>query len=317
MRATLIGIVLAVAIAGGAIAYLRTRSEEVSRTSEQATQVAELERKLRDAEAEQAQTQAALAKAEERNAELEIEVKKSRETSTPAAQEPPEAPADDEPEEDAERHKQSLDEIREVLRDDAGASAQFKALAELMYADLLNNLDIDPDTKAELRRLLTESLLEITALSRFAILEGDIPWSEVRSWELDEREYLDAKVKELLPAEDYETWSDYFADIDAQQLEGNLRNQIGAVASGLTPENFDLVMQVAVEEFRAQQIALEHSSEMFTLSENMEYQLRAMTAMRQRLSTMLAADQLAEIENWLTMAERLIAAQIPGDDDAD
>ena len=64
---------------------------------------------------------------------------------------------------------------------------------------------------------------------------------------------------------------------------------------------------------RAQQIALEQSSELFTLAESVNYQLRAMQAMRERLSTALPPDQLAEIENWLAMAERLLGSQLPQD----
>lgn len=70
-------------------------------------------------------------------------------------------------------------------------------------------------------------------------------------------------------------------------------------------------MQVALEEFRAEQIALEQSTTLFTLSENVYYQIRAMNAMRERLGGYLPADQYAEIENWLNMAENLLLAQIP------
>ena len=94
-------------------------------------------------------------------------------------------------------------------------------------------------------------------------------------------------------------------------LETTLRDQIRAFVSGLSSENFETVMLVAVEEFRAEQILLENSNTLFTQSENIYYQIRAMTAMRDRLPGYLPEDQYAEISNWFTMAENMMNASQP------
>ncbi len=312
MKITMAAVVTIVVLAGAAYLFVGPRANESTVPSQHEDQLAALKQELSRADAERAELQTTLAAAEARNRELEAAVEETKQPA-PAATVETEKPAEPDATKDDERRKQSLDEIREAIRANAGAEAQVKALTELMYADFLNSLDLDPEAKAELRRLLTESLLESLSLRQFAITEGDIPWSEVRGWELDERAYLDAKLKELLPKEAYAEWTNYFQDIDEHQLEGNLRNQIRAVASGLTPENFELALQVAVEEFRAQQFVLEQSHQPFTGAENIYYQLRAMEAMRARLTTLLPPDQLAEIENWLTMADRLLTAQLPQD----
>ena len=75
-------------------------------------------------------------------------------------------------------------------------------------------------------------------------------------------------------------------------------------------------MQVAVQEFRAQQVALENSTIPFTQSENVLYQVRALAEMRARLTEMLSAEQYPEIENWITMAENIMESQLPKDPEA-
>ena len=82
------------------------------------------------------------------------------------------------------------------------------------------------------------------------------------------------------------------------------------LASGLTDENFEMVMQVAVQEFRAEQIALEQSNELFTLEENVNYQLRAMDAMAAQLQGVLSEDQFAELQNFITFGENALNAQL-------
>ncbi len=311
---TVVVSILAVALLGGATWLVLGYRSEAPAPDASAEQLAALQRKLDESESARAAAQQALADAESRNRSLESDLADAQ-AAAEAASTPNDAPAKEEsaPEAKSDERKRSLEEIRNRLETNPAASAQIKALTELMYADLLNSLDLNPEEKAELRQLLTDSLIQSLALSQYAMQDGKLLWSEVRSWELEERAYLDAKLREMLSPESYQTWEDYFSDIDAHQLEGNLRNQIAAVASGLTPGNFDLVLQVAVEEFRAQQIALEQSSQLFTMAENIHYQLRAMEAMRTRLAAALAADQFAEIENWLEMAERLLSAQLPQD----
>ena len=222
------------------------------------------------------------------------------------------AEAEEELDEDEER-KATLDEIRARLAENGVAQAQLKALTEMMYADFINSLDLDPEAKALLREALARSFMEQMALSQYAIQNGEIPWDQVKAWELEELGYLNDQLSGILSADEYRSWEDYAANMEERQLDGALRNQIKAFATGLTPENFDLVMQIAIEEFRAEQLALEQSTTPYTMSENVMYQIRAMQAMRERLQGYLSEEQFAEIENWLTMAENLLMSQLPQD----
>jgi len=246
-----------------------------------------------------------LAKAEARIAELEAAAAPAPEAPTlePAAEPEPAAPEPD-------KKPPSLDEIRAELEKNGGLKAQFQALTEMIYADLLNDLNLDPETKAALRELLLNAQIEELALAQYAMQKGDVPWNQVAQWRDDERALLDQEIRSLLAADRYKLWQDYAATLDERALEGSLRNQIRAFASGLTDENFEAVMQVAIEEFIAEQDALNNSNTPFTTAENLRYQIRAMEQMRERLREYLTPDQFAEINNWLNMGINLFEQQL-------
>ncbi|MFP6582953.1 MAG: hypothetical protein VCD00_10430 [Candidatus Hydrogenedentota bacterium] len=309
-------VILCPLIAVGAFVFLNAESDENGDVSPISTEIAALpegppeparELELEEAEEIRTELEERLAVSQEQVKLLEAkaaEVAKLLEQINQSEEEAEE----ETPEEEREK---TLEDIRAKIEKNAVAGAQIKALTEMIYADFINGLDLDPDTKAELRALLAESYMETIALSQYATADGEIPWSEVDSWTREERAYLDEQLRALLSDEEYATWSEYSSTIDERQLEGTLRTQIRSFASGLTDENFEIVMQVAIEEFRAQQIALEQSNTPFTQSENILYQIRAMTEMRNRLGEYLSEAQYAEIENWLTMAENLMNSQLP------
>ncbi len=241
-----------------------------------------------------------LAKAEARVRELEEAATKP--------DEPAKTPEDNDKKPNAK--KPSLDEIRAAIQKNAGASAQIQAITELMYADLFKDLDLSPENKAALRQLLLDEYKEEMALSQYAMSKGDVPWNQVAKWRDEERAALDQQVQALLDKEKYKTWHDYADAIDDRSVEASLRNQIRAFSSGLTDANFEAVMQVAMDEFRAEQEALDRSNTPFTVAENLNYQIRAMDGMRDRLRQSLPADQFAEIENWLNMGTNLFKQQL-------
>lgn len=253
-----------------------------------------------DHTAELADLRDKLAKANARIAELEAT----------AAAPPPVAPAPEpEPEEPAKK-KPTLDEIRAEFEKNNALKAQFQALTELIYADLLNDLDLDPETKAALRQLLLDAQMEELALTQYAMSQGDIPWSQVAQWQDEERAILDEQIRALLANDQFKKWQEFAANYDERALEGNLRNQIRAFASGLSDENFEAVMQVALEEFLSEQNTLNNSNTPFTRAENMRYQIRAMERMRERLREYLPPDQFAEINNWLNMGINMFEQQL-------
>lgn len=218
------------------------------------------------------------------------------------------------PEEEAPQpEKPSLDEVRERLSGNPQVSVQLRALMEMTYAELFAGLDLDAETKAAMRELLLASQLEQVVLANYAIGLGDVGYREQSEWIEDERAALAAQLRELLSPEDYAAWEQYEGFAEERQLEATFRNQLNVYSSGLTPENHDLVLQIALEEFMAEMATLRASDTLYTAAESMLYQIRAMAGMRERLLPLLSDDQYAELDNWLTMGENLMHDSLPDD----
>ncbi len=205
----------------------------------------------------------------------------------------------------------TLDEIRENIHGSVQARTQLQALTEMAYADFFNSLELEPAEKDALRELLTEGQIEQIALMQYAIRQGDVTGRQYGQWDQQERDRLAGEVEKLLSKEDYEAWEEYAATIDERALETQLGSQIGMFSSGLTPENHTMVMDVAVEEFMAEQNATRESDEIYTAQEPYLYQIRAMDAMRERLQSAMPEDQYRELENWLRMGDNMLRQSMP------
>ena len=172
---------------------------------------------------------------------------------------------------------------------------------------------LDSVSKASLRDLLLDRQKEQLALASYAMQLGDVTGREYAGWEAAESDRLAEQVRALLSDDEYEAWSEYEAGVDERAMDANLRNQISTFSSGLTQENHDLVVQVAVEEFLAEQNAIWESDRLYDQTEAAMFQLRAMGSMRERLTPLLSADQYQELDNFLTMGENMMRQMLPKD----
>lgn len=312
MKPAVIAVLVLLIAVGGFMLWRTSQHQPTDDQSASAAEVAALREELEASEAERRQLQQELADTGNLVRELETQAALLDQAQAVDAAIDAEAAMEsaEEESEESDNEKSTLDDIRAQIRGNAVAKAQITALSELMYADFLNGVEMDADTKAAVRELLVDSYMEVMALTRYALQDENATWADLRAWTLDERDILNQQLRGQLPDDAYRTWNDYAVDLDARQLDGTLRSQIRTLASGLTQENFDLVMQVAVAEFRAEQIALEQSDALFTMEENVNYQLRAMDAMREQLQGMLSEDQFAEVMNFLTFGENALNAQL-------
>jgi len=310
----IVGLLLVFSVVVGVFFLFASSEVEPQDPMSSTVETAELQEDLERTEADRAQLREELSVAQERIQRLEeaaVETDSLVEELNEAAAKS-DAPAEETAEEDDEEEDElTLDDVRARIRDNAQASAQIQALTGLVFADFLNGVELDTDVKAEVRTLLGESYLEVSAFSGYAMRKGDVTWREVGEVRLEERALLTDALREVLPDDAFTTWSDFAEDIDAHVLYGTLRNQIRALAGGLTDENFEVVMDVAVEEFLAEQVALEQSDELFTQSENIYYQFRAMETAGNRLREILPEDQYAEWQNFFDFAETALNSQLP------
>lgn len=271
--------------------------------------------RLERSEAEKSVLEEKLSVTRARIAELEAEIAAAV-AATEDAVEEADTPVEDEVGggETSEDDKPTLDEIRERLRNNATAGVQGRALMEMAYGEFFGSLELDSVVKASLRDLLLDRQMEQLALAGYAMQMGDVTGREFAGWEAEESDRLAEQVRALLSDDEFEAWAEYEAGIDERAMDANLRNQIRMFSSGLTPENHDVVVQVAVEEFLAEQNSIWESDALYDRTEAVMFQIRAMDSMRVRLTPLLSEDQFQELENFLTMAENMLRAALPEDE---
>lgn len=307
--------IAAIAAVAVVVLYFQNRSLEVRLNDMQAAVVADdagelpevpilpvepdAVKKVRELTAKLAEANAQITALEEQLSDAETAAALETSEDAEAGEE---AESEDGEDEDETR---SLDEMREQIRDNAGVAAQVKALTEMAYADFFGAVELNTETKSALRQILVDSQLEQAALARYAIQEG-VTGREYGEWKREERERLNEQVRALLTADNHAVWQEYEDAFDQRMLEATFENQLRAFSSGLTPDNHDTVMSVAVEEFLAEQWDLENSDEPFTQNANIQLQLDAMNAMRERLQPVMEEDQYNELDNWLTMGENVM-----------
>lgn len=286
---------------GGEVAEVVQAPRPPAQNAAADEQIEALENANRELTAKLDEANAAFARLEAQNAENEIAA---------------EADSESEPSDDEESDEPpSMDELRERIRDNAAAQTQVTAIMEMVYKDLFNALQLEPGVKASLRELVKLSLEEESALAAYAMTQGDVSGREYARWRDEERARLSEEVQALLTPQDYAAFEQFASQMDQRQLESILGNQIRMFSSGLTPENQQVVLQVAVEEFLAEQNAVWNSDAPYNQREAVVLQMRAIETLRARLVDVLPDDQYAEFENWGAIADTSLEAALPDDDE--
>lgn len=272
-----------------------------------------LEESLEDARTETAALQTELDETKAALAKLEAD--KATEAQTPSTAEPETAEGEEAPEEEGsgEKEKPTMEQIAESIAKNPMAKTQMTALTEMIYGSVLREMSLSVEDEKLVRDLLTESFTEQTVLRQYAMSQENVTAKEWKQWENEENARLAEELKAALSPESFEAWEAFEADSTRRSLEGQFKPQILAYSSGLTDENHDLVVQVAVEEFMMVQDEFEQSDQIFSLRSNIDMQLTALGQMRPRLQEFLDEDQYREANRWLELGETQLNGVRPPD----
>lgn len=220
--------------------------------------------------------------------------------------EPPEADATD-----SESTEDKLREIQERLSRNPQVRAQTSAVTELVYRDLFQELALPANVEKALKDLLVKNQIAKAAAGRHALDRGDVTARQAKQWQEDARQRLAAEIGNLLSQEEYAAWDAYEDTALARGLRATFRSQLTMFSSGLTSENHDVALDVAVEEFLIEQEAFDNSDTIVTVTESLNLQFRAINAMRERLAGFLSEEQYGEVENWFRIGEEALEAALP------
>lgn len=253
------------------------------------TQMARIQENLGRTDAERIRLQRQLAAANEQLATLES----SSVSKEPVGKSPT----------NVEDNGVSMDAVREQVHNNSGAVNHSKSMTELVFSEFLYAAELEPELLKEVKSLIENSYLEITALQQFAKLEGDQSFGDVRQGKLDERISLDGLMKDRFSDDTYDDWTAFTENIDSRETYATLTREMKPYTTRLNPEIRDAVMQIAVEEAMTGQTTAEESNLPYNDIERIQGSLRLFDSMRHRFQEYLSQDQFAQLGNWLTMME--------------
>ena len=158
-------------------------------------------------------------------------------------------------------------------------------MTEMQYGNFISSLDVSPETREEVRDLITGSLKETFD----AVYEGDEePSSEFGMLSNSE---LRTQLETLLTPEQLADFDAYEENLSEHMMRQSTNMQLQMLAGGLTEENRELITEILVEEFSAAFEDIDEESFdplSFGGMNGATYE-----SARQRLSELLAPDQLA------------------------
>ena len=110
---------------------------------------------------------------------------------------------------------------------------------EMQYGDFLNGLDVE--TAEQARLVITQFLLD-QAAQGMSLMRGELSADKISA--IDYEQQMRDELSYLLSQEEWAAFDDYQATLPESMLERNYDMQLSMYASGLTPENRAMVLDV-------------------------------------------------------------------------
>ncbi|MCH8204183.1 MAG: hypothetical protein IID09_03420 [Candidatus Hydrogenedentes bacterium] len=182
-----------------------------------------------------------------------------------------------------------------------------KMNVEMQYGDFLNGLDGDAAEQARL--VITQILLDQTERG-MSVMRGELSADEISTIDYEQR--MRDELSYFLTPEELAVFDEYQATIQERMLERSYSMQLNMYASGLTPENRAMVLDVLIEEMlflqddgaAASSSASDPGSEFARLIEVYDH-------VRERFAGVLEEDQQAVLGRFLDQQQSMLEMMIP------
>ncbi|MCH7908307.1 MAG: hypothetical protein IIB38_01675 [Candidatus Hydrogenedentes bacterium] len=171
-------------------------------------------------------------------------------------------------------------------------------MTEMQYGDFISSLDVSPETREEVRNLIMGTLKETFD----TVYEGDAePFAESTMFSNAE---LRTELETILTPEQLAEFDAYEENLSEHMMRQSTNMQLQMLAGGLTEENRELVTEILVEEFSAAFDDIDEES--FDPLSFGGMNEATYESARQRLSELLAPDQLAIYDRYVDMQNTMM-----------
>jgi hypothetical protein len=188
----------------------------------------------------------------------------------------------------------------------ARMSAQFSVPA--MYGELFKELNLPPETEAQVREILIDSMAEQVSQG-FDAMNGKADSEEMRKNMEAHGQKLRAELATVLTADELAVFDEYEANKEQRMLESSIDVQLTMFAKGLTEENRTLLRDVIVEEMTAQGTWMNNPESYANPGGAIDRQITAFRTARDRVVPALPEDQAAHVDAFIEQMEGMMDTQ--------
>lgn len=167
----------------------------------------------------------------------------------------------------------------------------------MQYADLFAALALPPETEQKVRGIIRDYMVRAMQASAEFMKDGATPES-AKKFEDDFEAEMRTELSKVLTNEGMAIFDEYEEGAPERMLRKSFEMQLGMFAPSLTEQNRTMVIDVMVEEMMALD---QEPGSLATMSDPaaIKGQLDALERSRQRLSTVLDEQQMAQIDGFI------------------
>ncbi|MFO7974560.1 MAG: hypothetical protein R6V12_07995, partial [Candidatus Hydrogenedentota bacterium] len=188
----------------------------------------------------------------------------------------------------------------------ARMSAQFSV--PTMYGDLFKELNLPPETEAQVREILIDSMAEQIS-QNFDAMNNEADPEEMRKNMEAHGQKLRDELATVLTANELAIFDEYETNKERRMLESGIDVQLTMFANGLTEENRTMFRDVIVEEMTAEGHSMTSPENYANPGAAIDRQITAFRTARDRVAPVITEDQLAHVDSFVQQMENMMSAQ--------
>ncbi len=174
-----------------------------------------------------------------------------------------------------------------------------KSAVDMQYAEFLQELNLDPDTEAQVRQIIQTAMVDQITKSMGSMDKAFDPgYAEEMEQTLTDR--LQNELSEVLDGNQMAIWEEYEATKQERLLTKQYDMQLSMFASGLAPEDRAVAADVMVDEALAMQEARKNDpNAQHGVRAELDAQLQAFENARARLAQQFDDQQMAQLDRFI------------------
>jgi hypothetical protein len=188
------------------------------------------------------------------------------------------------------------------------ANAQLAMMADMMFKELFDELQLDPETRAVVKDAIA-AYMQTMQQETLAAMQAKNETSKDFHARLEVmKSGLREELSQTLTADQVDAWDAYEPEADQALYERMVEGQLNMLSPGLSNENRVLASQVMAEELARELEAFEQSEEIYSMDTHNNAQARALEASLERLAEDLDEEQYGHVQGFVEQATAMFEA---------